>query len=791
MKGEIAVLTNLYRVARNTRWVASVVCAGNLLFAMPAAAQSAIGTVGQSDQLEQVVVTAEKRHENLQEVPISVAVISGQALADQNLTDLDHLTDTVPGVRVVISGATSDMYIRGIGSGSNESLDQAVGMFIDDMYYGRSRSSTDTLFDIDRIEILKGPQSTFFGNNAIAGALNIITKKPGDTLDASTRLLYGMYGQYAAEAGIGGPITSGFGARFAVTANGGSGWINDVYLHEHVPAIHNLGGRLTLAFNPLENLDAALKIEGSRDRNSGSAFGSGPGQLVNCPPPPPIGVGTFGGACPLALSTGLPLGASNNENAGPAGAQSNLDTLIYELTANYRQWGQTFTSVTGYYNFNYVLDDYNDPVPVYGNTTYAPEKYHQFSQEFRVASPSGQPIEYLAGIYFQADRAYVDLESNYIFLNPVIPTIPPYAGLVPYLPLARDVNFVQQEHIFSAFGAVSWHVTDQLKLSAGLRGSEVRKSIDSNLGFGTGTAIYGGFVPLPASVAPLSNNIFGQGVPGNHNLSRSDHAFMPSANLQYQIDPAVMIYASYSRGFLAGGFNGLDTSGIASKIPYNPEFVNAYEIGLKSEWFDRRVLFNIDVFHSHYSDLQVSAFEPGLTGGAGNTFVTNAATSVAQGVEIEAQWAATREFRLSANVNYLDSHFIDYQGAPGTLVDDATGVVSQNLSGRPTEYAPTWSGSLTAAYTLPLPGGYTFTVAMSPFFSTGYFLNPLTDFLLYQTKYTKLNGSLSLKSGDGHWGLDLIGKNLTDRVILSSFTSPYAAIKDEPINVALQFRYHW
>jgi outer membrane receptor protein involved in Fe transport len=266
---------------------------------------------------------------------------------------------------------------------------------------------------------------------------------------------------------------------------------------------------------------------------------------------------------------------------------------------------------------------------------------------------------------------------------------------------------------------------------------------------------------------------------------------MPSANLQYQFDPSVMVYASYSRGFLAGGFNGLDTSGIASKIPYNPEFVNAYEIGLKSEWFDKRVLFNIDVFHSHYSNLQVSAFEPGLTGGAGNTFVTNAATSVAQGVEIEAQWAATHELRLSANVNYLDSHFIDYEGAPGTLLDDATGVASQSLAGRPTEYAPSWSGSVTAAYTMPLPGGYTFTVAISPFFSTGYFLNPLTDFLLYQRSYSELNATLSLKSGDGHWSLDLIGKNLTNQVILSSFTSPYAAIKDEPINAALQFRYHW
>src|SRR5580692_2950329 len=151
-------------------------------------------------QLVEIVVTAQRRSENLQNVPLSAQVISNAQLIEQNYNDLQDLSQIIPSLHVSAGGATSDIYIRGIGSGNSQSFDQSVGTFVDDVYFGRARSSTATFFDVNRIEVLKGPQSTFFGNNAIAGALNISTNKPGDTFDASARALYGMFGQYAIEA---------------------------------------------------------------------------------------------------------------------------------------------------------------------------------------------------------------------------------------------------------------------------------------------------------------------------------------------------------------------------------------------------------------------------------------------------------------------------------------------------------------------------------------------------------------------------------------------------------------
>jgi iron complex outermembrane receptor protein len=166
------------------------------LGAVPWVAAAADTSADQGAQLEEIIVTAQKREENLQNVPISAQVIGSQALAVQNHNSLEELTETVPDVHVSTGAWANNLFIRGIGSGQNPSFDQSVATFVDDVYMGRSRMIGASFLDVERIEVLKGPQSTFFGNNAIAGALSIVTKKPGDTFDVSARALYGMYGQY-------------------------------------------------------------------------------------------------------------------------------------------------------------------------------------------------------------------------------------------------------------------------------------------------------------------------------------------------------------------------------------------------------------------------------------------------------------------------------------------------------------------------------------------------------------------------------------------------------------------
>jgi len=362
---------------------------------------------------------------------------------------------------------------------------------------------------------------------------------------------------------------------------------------------------------------------------------------------------------------------------------------------------------------------------------------------------------------------------------------------------------------------LSWNVTDRLKLSGSLRASQVTKDFIGHALYGTGTQTYGGFVlfpttpgscGFPAGCEALGGALFG-GAGTSESLSRSDRAWMPSARVQYQLDRDAMVYFRYDRGFKAGGYNGVQPfTTIPGNTDFGPEHVNAYELGLKSTWFDDRLLLNLDVFRSDYKDLQVLAviYNPVTNTAFGG--VRNAAASKSQGVEFESQWAVTKDFRLGANVTYLDAHYGSYPNAPATTLQNFCGTLSQaqysatpqcarfsfpvqtqfrNLSGQPTSYAPKWSGSVTASYSMLLPGAYKFTTGLSPYFTSSY--NPDPDGLYPALgSYVRLDAGLTLEKPDRHWALDLIGKNLTNRIILTTLST-----KEQPRNVALQFRYQY
>jgi iron complex outermembrane recepter protein len=755
-------------------------------------ARSAEGADAGDGQLVEIVVTAQRRSEPLQSVPISVQVISGQSLADRNLNSLVDLSQTVPSVHVTTGAASGDMYIRGIGSGAQQSFDQSVGTFVDDIYHGRARMGDQTFLDLDQVEVLKGPQSTFFGNNAIAGALNIITKKPTETFDASARVLYGSDGQYAVEGAVGGPVTDTLAVRAAFIVDGGDGWIKNVNTGRYGPDTYNDAGRITVAFTPNQDFDATLKVEAGTSRESGDLDL----QLVDCPPASPFTAGHF---CQTSIAAGVPSYTPNHLgslDANAAGQGTFLSSFETALTMNYRQWGQTFTSVTGFYNYNYNQNLELDTTPVAGATVQAPERYNQFSQEFRLASPSGQTIEYLAGAYLQTDHLYYLQDNNFPFATPIFESAPPpFTALDAYLPISEDTNYSQPEHVYSLFGTLSWNVTDSLKLTAGLRGTYDEKTYTRIFSYGTGTTVYGGAVPLPAALQPLPVAVFGT-PPGTLTGSRTDHDWMPSLKAQYKLAPKVMLYASFSQGFKAGGFNGSDTTGIAANLPYSPEYVNAYEVGLKSQWLDDTLLLNLDAFRSNYRNLQV-VVEEGYATGNGVAVVRNAAASRSQGIELEAQWIAGQYFRLSTDLTYLNSYYVNYPNASPTALQTADGLAAQNLSGQPTEYAPTWSGSVTGAFTARLPNGLKFTAAAIPFFTSSYYVLASEDGPSRQNEYVRLDARLTLETGDGHWAIDLIGKNLTDRHVITfatvAPTSPgtYYVSQAEGSNYAIQARYHW
>jgi iron complex outermembrane recepter protein len=770
----------------NTR-LPFLIAGGAALIVSSAAIPAFSAAAGDDTQLETVVVTAQRRVENLQDVPTSAVVVSGEALAKQNEISLETLSRSLADVHINDDGPANDIYIRGIGSGGFESVDQSVALFTDDIYHGRSRTTSATFLDIERVEILKGPQSTFFGNNAIAGAVNVVTAKPTDQFETSVRALYGMYGQYATEGVVSGPITDKLDARAAVIINGGNGWLKNVTTGLDGPDTKNYAGRLTLLYRPTDDFDATIKVEGSDNRLTNGGYGGAPFQTINCPPPPGISPNAFGGVCATALALHSPIGLDNTLTDGIPGNKSSLSTFESVLTANYHAWNQTFSSVTGFNTYQFAEQVQALAVPVPLDTSNLPEDYRQFSQELRVASPTGQRIEYLAGIYYQHDHLNVLFENNYFELSPLIETIPPLAPLLPYLPIAQNTFFSQDENVYSIFGSVTWNITDKLRLDGGLRGTQVQKSFTQSVAYGTGTELYGGFVPLPAELQPIPA-AFGIGVPGTIGGDRTDHAWMPSGKLSYRFEPQVMAYFSYADGFKAGGFNSDDTSGTVKGASYKPEHVNAYEIGLKSEWWDHRLLLNIDAFWSRYRDLQVSS-QVESASGVSTTGIENAATSETKGVELEGQWLVVEGLRLSTSIAYDKARYIDYPNASAAVFGLTN--APQNLSGQPTEFAPDWSGNLVGTYTANLPGGYRLVGELGAYFSTLFYLHESDDPELAQGFWYRLDGRITFERPDSRWAVDFIGKNLNDRVILTNLGNPNAATREEPRNVAVQVRYRY
>ena len=557
---------------------------GVSLLALAGAASSPMRVMAQTapagpsgSAVAEIIVTAQKRSERLQDVPIAVDVVSGAALQAKATTSLGDLSQQLPSVFVAESAQGDRLSIRGIGTGDNISLyDQSVATFIDGVYHGRSRSIEGQLLDLDSVEVLKGPQSTYFGNNAIAGAFNITTKNPGDALNGFVRTFYNFnFNDRQIEAAVGGPLSDTLSVRAAYLNSGGDGWINDVAAGVRVPATNNNLGRLTAVWRPNDKFTLNLKAEVADEREVGAI----PEKLIDCPPP--AGFPGPAGFCKTVIASGqdTSLDYIRSETAGQG---ETYKSQQYTGNASYDAGPVILTAVTGYWKYKYNMGLDVDGTSPQGFSAVFDEKYHQFTQEVRAASRTGGKVEYLAGLYYQNDDLIGATSYNYTFISPKIAGLAAFAPLVPYLPLSQDDAYDQRDTIYAGFGSLAWNITDQFKITGGFRATSVRKSAVLTTSFGTAATAFGEITPFPAALQPLGDSLgkaLALGFPGTRSVSRLDKHISPSLNAQYHFTRDLMVYASYSNGFLAGGFNPGEHAGIQSNLYFGPETVNAYEVG--------------------------------------------------------------------------------------------------------------------------------------------------------------------------------------------------------------------
>jgi iron complex outermembrane receptor protein len=780
-----------------------LICVYGLGTALPAYAQTAApaaaaeGEMGASPTGGEIVVTATGRAQRLHDVPISVLATSGADLQKQAIVNLETFAIRQPGFRISQSPASDYIAIRGIGSSANIGFEQSVGTFVDGLYRGRSRDTRMALFDVDRIELLRGPQTTFFGNNTIGGALNIVTRKPGRDFSADGTAYYSpTYGEYSVEGGVNLPASDDLRFRLAVRQSGSDGYIKNVNTGDDGPRLDDTIGRIALAWTPgsVVSIDARLDLGRMRDKGVFNV------ELLDCPPPAAFGAAA--GACGryLAASGGAidsKLDLRSNANA----SFFNYDFGEGEVVTKIRAGAHMLTLTTGYFGRKYAL--LNDPVPVPGTKGGSPvgtstalpialdEHYRQVSQEIRLASDDNLPVSYIAGVYYQYGRLRDNLYQGFYFA----PLAAATGGLVPTLtPVAGLVSVNERSDQYSGFAAVTLRPVDRLRVNLAGRYTLVEKNDRRTATMGSAGSIpaTGNFVPFTAAAQALLFGPAGIDAGDYTNPHRSDGAFLPSASIQYDLTSAVMAYASFAKGFKAGGFS-IGTT----KSSFEPEKVDAYEAGIKASFLDHRIDLTLAGFHGNYRNLQETATV--LVGATSRQVVTNAARSVADGVEVGLALRPTRQLTLSANTTYMRARYEDYRNAPCTTLQTAqtVGTCTQDLSGVRRAFAPAWSGNVAIDYSRPITSGLRIDANVTAYYSSRYFVVPTGDARVSQPGFAKIDARLALASVNDSWEIAIIGRNLTDKLtasyrqVVPSSPGALGALAEPPRSIGLQARFKY
>jgi len=614
-----------------------------------------------SAMLEEVIVTAQKREENVQTVPIAVSALSEETLRNASMLTMDDVSRQVPGFTVTTyNPVTPQPYIRGIGSNvSDAGADASVGVFIDGVYAGRAGGYRADMYDIERVEVLRGPQGTLFGRNVAGGALSIFSNRPSQEAAAELELTAGDYDLWGVKGMINGSLGSRAAGRLAFATRERDGDTDNTVSGNTLRDEDNQSARARLLWDASDTVTLLLTGEYSEDDLQGPSarnfWGADPSVVLES-----TGIGFLS---PFLLPS------SPDPWRIEAAVDGFADREMYAATAQL-DWDLGFgnlTSITGYRDLEYrFLDDVFglafDPAsgiePLLTNA--ADEESDQLSQEVRITS-SGEGLVWTAGLYYLQEN--VDRDE----------TFSPLGDAVLY-DQASDTSS------YAAFGQVTLALADRLDLTLGGRYSYDEKSFDLvtsgggafALGFGLLTADPGdpeaGPVTFDASDDESWSNFSGR------------------VSLEYSPTDDSFLYATWSQGYKSGGYNGQATNYTAAVTPFDEETVDNYEIGFKTEFLQRRARLNVAAFYMDYQDLQVFVTSYETTAGL---FVDNAGEAEITGFEAEFFLAPSERFDLSATYAWLDAELGD---------NELETVEEGNVLTR----SPEQSASLAAQYRIPL-----------------------------------------------------------------------------------------
>ncbi len=657
----------------------------------------------QSHVLEEIIVTAQKREQNLQSVPISITAFSESDIVSRGVQDFRDLTYYIPNVLLpgLASNIDAGLSIRGISSDTrNTGFDSGASMYVDGVFIGRSSAFITDLGDVERFELLRGPQGTLFGKNTIAGAMNVTTRSPGNQAEGLIEVQAGNFDLRRLRGWLGGPLNSAgtVSASVAATVADRDGFQNNVSDGRDFWEVDNQGARGKLRFTPSDRLDILLSADTFEDH---SRFN----QMTP--------ISGLGADCCVNDPRNTDIDATGEINREFSGGM-----LSVEFTLNNRS---RITSITGYRNNKrkFVSDDDATFQPIL--VTAFDDREDQLTQELRYSSPDDRKVWYVIGLYYFDQEVTSDRESNAGIIGPDCPQC--FAPV----PLQIALDSLINTRAWALFGQADWNLGDRAVLTAGLRYTDERRDLD--------------FFDLrglpPFGIISLDTT---------DSISDSDPSW--TIGLSYNFSDRTMGYVKASRGFKSGGFNA-DYIG-SPELRFEPEHATTYEGGIKFQGLNDRLRLNTAVFHTDYEGLQVSIFNPGDLSGFS---IRNAAEATIYGLELELTATPTDAFNVSAGIGYQKAEFDEFPDAGGPGVD---------FSGNRLADAPDVTGNLGAQYTWEVAAGARIYARGDFVYIGDYFTRNSNDALSFVDSYNTLNARVGFESSEGNWVVELWGRNLGD-----------------------------
>lgn len=685
--------------------------------------------------LEEIVVTAERRTQSQQDVPLSITTITGDSVGASGISEIRDIALKTPNLSITsFSIAEPQLFLRGVGTTSDSAgSDPTVSMFVDDVYIARAGGGSSDLFDLDRIEVLRGPQGTLYGRNATGGAISMFTKKPSQEFEAKVSVTAGDYGLSVLRGYVNGPISDNLAGKITVSKRDRDGYAENLSNGQELDDADNTSGRAQLLWEPSDATEVLFGVDFSSDDNNGACRN----QTNFDKPNQPAG----GTLVPLAIAAVEAQGISDPRTCRtpePQFAEKDIFGGVIKVTHDFDNL--QMTSITGYRESDYQwlqeLTGGLTPPQLLGVRDFEGEEQDQISQEFRFTGEADK-LFWVAGLYYFKENVDRFAQTAIQFGQVVNP------GLL----LDQRYTQVAENTSYAAFGQLTYSITDSLDLTVGGRQTWDEKSIQQTFSLGT-------------------NQIFAL-----NDLSEKWDKFTPRATVDWKFADNHMVFLTYSEGYKSGLFGSQNTDPVLAAIAIEPEDAKNFEIGAKTEWFDNRLRLNATAFDLTIENLQTFSLVNFL-------LVTGNSEIESSGIELDFTAALSDSLTLSGIYSNLDATYVG-----GT--DDGKRAVR----------SPEDKYSLTLNYGSALGNGASIDFSASASYASEFFHERSNIETSESPATTTWDASIRYTDPNDKWNLELWGKNLSDELItVHSILGPFAGSVDlyaPPKTVGVTFNYFW